>query len=274
MAEIAGLLGGYGSEDNNSVQGTSVKSDYALLTFSEHTNIYISNLLKQSHYAEPSPVPKTSPPPTDDDEEEKQAHHPPPDDDSNIPTVAAIQQLEDHPSTKTSNNHTNLPLDPENIPLKNCDPALASRVASWLQVQRTHGRNLKEELRKMRDYRNPEFFKKMVEYLEIEPYASAFSPEVFDPEGIREEDRLEELRRQWKEEEERRRMVRNESGRVEFVKSSSGSGGGEGGGKDVQKQQQQKGGGSDVQQAIAAASARARALALQLEQRAKYNNRP
>lgn len=215
-------------------------------------------------------MPKTSPPPTDDEEEkqkrekkteEKQAHHPPPDNDSNIPTVPAISHLEDHPTTKTSTNHKNLPLDPENIPLKECDPALASRVASWLQVQRTHSRNLKEELRKMRDYRNPEFFKKMVEYLEIEPYASAFNPEVFDPEGIREEDRLEELRRQWKEEEERRRVMRSESGRVEFVKGSSASGGGEGGGK-------------DVQQAIAAASARARALALQLEQRAKYNNRP
>lgn len=271
MAEIAGLLGGYGSEDDNSVKGTSIRNDNALLTFSEHTNTCISNLLKQAPLAEPSPVPKTSPPSDDDDDEKQQAHRPLPDDGSSIPAVAALPpQLEDHPitATTTTTNHSNFPLNLETIPLKECDPALASRVASWLQVQRTHGRNLKEELRKMRDYRNPEFFKKMVEYLEIEPCASAFNPEVFDPEEIREEDRLEGLRRQWREEEESRRMVRSQGGRVEFVQgSSSGEGGGGG-------HQQQKGGGSDVQQAIAAASTRARALALQLEQRANYNNRP
>ena len=59
-----------------------------------------------------------------------------------------------------------------------CDPAVQARVANWLLLQRTRGKFINDEIRKSRGYRNPEFFAKMVEHLEIDQYGTAFAPEV------------------------------------------------------------------------------------------------
>lgn len=102
-----------------------------------------------------------------------------------------------------------------------CDPVLQQKVATWLQVQRTRGRYINTELRHSRGYRNPEFFRKMVEHLEIDEYGSSFPAEVFDPHGLPEEDYIDELQKQWNAEEERRKAVRQQTGRIEFTKSAS-----------------------------------------------------
>lgn len=48
----------------------------------------------------------------------------------------------------------------------------------WLKVKRERGRHINQELRHSRGYRNPEFFRKMVEHLEIDEIGSSFAPEV------------------------------------------------------------------------------------------------
>ena len=57
-------------------------------------------------------------------------------------------------------------------------PAVQAKVATWLAMQQQRGRYINTELRHSRSYRNPEFFRKMVEYLEIDEYGSNFRPEV------------------------------------------------------------------------------------------------
>lgn len=56
-------------------------------------------------------------------------------------------------------------------------------MANWLYLQRTRGKFINDEIRKSRGYRNPEFFSKMVEHLEIEQYGTAFAPEVYSEEA-------------------------------------------------------------------------------------------
>lgn len=98
-----------------------------------------------------------------------------------------------------------------------CDPALQAKISHFLELQK-NGRYLKDELRKMRDFRNPEFFTHIVKFLDLDQYVSAFAPEVFDPNGIREEDHIEKLREEWLAEDNRRRQSRATTGSIEFVK--------------------------------------------------------
>ncbi|KAI7842049.1 hypothetical protein COHA_004248 [Chlorella ohadii] len=101
-------------------------------------------------------------------------------------------------------------------------PDVQARIEHWLYLQRTRGRYMNEEIRKSRGYRNPEFFAKMVEHLEIDQYGTSFAPEVFDPKSLPPEDYLDALQREWAAEDERRKAARAAGqGRVEFHKSSS-----------------------------------------------------
>jgi len=106
-------------------------------------------------------------------------------------------------------------------PSAGCDPEVQDRVRRWLALQ-AQGRHLITELRKSRDYRNPEFFKKMVEYWEIDEHGTLFPQEVFDPGALPLSDSLEALQREWAAEEERRRALRASGvGRIEFTGPAS-----------------------------------------------------
>ena len=61
-----------------------------------------------------------------------------------------------------------------------CNPAVQDKIAFWLNIQRTQGRTLNQQLRHSRAYRNPEFFRKMVEQFEVDEYGSCFAKEVGD----------------------------------------------------------------------------------------------
>lgn len=102
------------------------------------------------------------------------------------------------------------------------DPEVQARVARWLELQRATGRRLTDTLRASRDYRNPEFFRKMVEYWEIEEHGSALPPEAFDPGALCPEDTLEALKAEVAAAEERRRAARAAGvGRIEFAKGGT-----------------------------------------------------
>lgn len=103
-------------------------------------------------------------------------------------------------------------------PSGEADPEVQARVARWLELQSSTGRRLTDTLRASRDYRNPEFFRKMIGYWEIEEHGSALPPESFDPGALPQEDTLEALKAEWAAEEERRRAARaSGAGKIEFA---------------------------------------------------------
>ncbi len=62
------------------------------------------------------------------------------------------------------------------------------RVAELLRRQHNSGKRISIEIRKNRDYRNPYFLEKMVAFYGVDGVATAFSPDVFDPHALPEED--------------------------------------------------------------------------------------
>lgn len=115
-----------------------------------------------------------------------------------------------------------LPPELKRPPGGECDPELEARVAKWIHIQR-QGPRLIDQLRGSREYRNPEFFRKMIERWEIDEHGSCFDPKVFDPKSLPEEDTLTALESEWAKEEERRRNKRTTPGkeRIEFVKAQA-----------------------------------------------------
>lgn len=172
-----------------------------------------------------------------------QEHQPP----DAAPDEAAPMAVDMQPPS-ASEQEDPLRLPPElAAPPGECDPEVQARVARWLALQAT-GRQLTAELRKSRDYRNPEFFRKMVEYWEIDEHGTLFDADVFDPSSLPASDTLAGLQKEWAEEEEKRKAARAAAppgaARIEFTKPT--------------QQQPQS---AMVSAAIAAAQAKAAALA-------------
>jgi hypothetical protein len=110
-----------------------------------------------------------------------------------------------------------------------CDPEVQARVVRWLVLQRD-GRRLTDTLRSSKDYRNPEFFKKMVEYWEIDEHGTAFTPDMFDPRALPQEDSIEELKKELAAAEQKKKAERAAgTSKIDFTKGSGaaqGNGGG------------------------------------------------
>jgi hypothetical protein len=85
-------------------------------------------------------------------------------------------------------------------------------------------------LRSSKDYRNPEFFKKMVEYWEIDEHGTAFTPEMFNPRALPQEDSIEELKKELAAAEQKKKAERAAgTSKIDFTKGSGaaqGNGGG------------------------------------------------
>lgn len=64
---------------------------------------------------------------------------------------------------------------------------LQEKVENYLNITRGHGREIKNELRNSRAYRNPDFLQKMVEHAGIKEFGSNFPADVFDPEHLHED---------------------------------------------------------------------------------------
>ncbi len=106
-----------------------------------------------------------------------------------------------------------------------CDPAVQAKVAKFLQLKQMQGRDLIEDIRSRKSFRNPDFLQKMVEHFQIEPYASSYPKRLWDASDVAEEDtylrleaqleRVEELRRQ----EQRRRQEVDARGAIQFQRA-------------------------------------------------------
>jgi hypothetical protein len=82
-----------------------------------------------------------------------------------------------------------LPLEIREPPPGAVDPIIAERVADVLDRQQATGLSVMAAMRNNRRWNNPAFLKKMVDYYHLQPYGTALGTEVWDPEGIPEEDK-------------------------------------------------------------------------------------
>ncbi|XP_004294263.1 PREDICTED: uncharacterized protein LOC101296551 [Fragaria vesca subsp. vesca] len=86
------------------------------------------------------------------------------------------------------------PLDiflPPPLKLK-CSEELQRRIQKFLELKRA-GKSFNEEVRKKKDYRNPDFLLHAVRYQDIDQIGSCFNKDVFDPHGFDKSDYYDEI---------------------------------------------------------------------------------
>jgi hypothetical protein len=66
---------------------------------------------------------------------------------------------------------------------------MQARVESIYRTQMQTGKSIVSVLRKNRRWQNPDFLEKMVRYYHLDQYGSSLSADVFDPNGIPDEDK-------------------------------------------------------------------------------------
>ena len=70
-------------------------------------------------------------------------------------------------------------------------------MAHLHRAKAASGKLLTAELRRIRDYKNPDFLEKMVAFHRIRDAGSNFPPDVFDPAGFPKEDYYDECALPW-----------------------------------------------------------------------------
>lgn len=66
------------------------------------------------------------------------------------------------------------------------------KIHKFLELKRA-GKSFNEEVRKKKDYRNPDFLLHAVRYQDIDQIGSCFSKDVFDPHGFDKSDYYDEI---------------------------------------------------------------------------------
>src|SRR5690606_32403877 len=102
---------------------------------------------------------------------------------------------------ENTNKERNIPIQPEireqlkelesiqlpPIPTGNCDPNLQAKISEFIKKHR-EGLNLNEDLKKQKQFSNPEILEKIVEAFDIKQYGTQYSNEIWDPYNLPEED--------------------------------------------------------------------------------------
>ena len=73
-----------------------------------------------------------------------------------------------------------------------CIHAVQATVQRLIEVRQTSNKNITDELRQVRDYKNPDFLQKMVKHFGVHDKGSCFPKDVFDPEALPKEDHYRE----------------------------------------------------------------------------------
>ncbi|GFP89615.1 sap30-binding protein [Phtheirospermum japonicum] len=102
-------------------------------------------------------------------------------------------------------------------PKAKCSEDLQVRIIKFL-VLKTTGRSFNSEVRKKKEYRNPDFLLHAVTYQAIDQIGSCFPKDVFDPHGYAESDFYDELvEADMRREVERREQERKRTQKVDFA---------------------------------------------------------
>lgn len=82
----------------------------------------------------------------------------------------------------------NIPPSPEG----ECDPNLQAKIALFIQKHRD-GLNLNEDLKRQKQFGNPEILDKIVQHFEIDELGSNYPKDIWDPHGLPKEDYYDKL---------------------------------------------------------------------------------
>ncbi|KAK9853392.1 hypothetical protein WJX84_006179 [Apatococcus fuscideae] len=110
-----------------------------------------------------------------------------------------------------------LPDELPSPPTEPCAPALQALISKLLDTQREQGQTLNNAMKSHRDYRNPNFLQKMVEFCDIQQYGSLYPNELWDPSSLPAEDHSDALLDEHAQLHERRHAERAKRGTVEFT---------------------------------------------------------
>lgn len=86
-------------------------------------------------------------------------------------------------------------IDLSNIPPSpkgECDPNLQAKIALFIQKHRD-GLNLNEDLKRQKQFGNPEILDKIVQHFEIDELGSNYPKDIWDPHGLPKEDYYDKL---------------------------------------------------------------------------------
>lgn len=89
-----------------------------------------------------------------------------------------------------------LPSDQIKIPKRNkgsVDPLIAEKLERLKYTKETHGRDMKYEIQKRKDFRNPSIYEKLIDHCHIREFGSNFPTDVFDPDAFEPGSYYEEL---------------------------------------------------------------------------------
>ena len=81
-------------------------------------------------------------------------------------------------------------------------------MAKFLELKRTRGRDLIEDIRNKKSFGNPDFLQKMVDHFAIEQYGSCYPRHIYDYTDVHSTDMYEKLEEQLISLEDRRRQER------------------------------------------------------------------
>ncbi|XAR59262.1 hypothetical protein NMG60_11015005 [Bertholletia excelsa] len=101
-------------------------------------------------------------------------------------------------------------------PKSKCPDELQERINKFLKLK-MQGKSYNAEVRKKKEYRNPDFLLHAVTYQDIDQIGSCFSKDVFDPHGYDKSDYYDEIEADMKREMERKEQEKKKSQKVEFV---------------------------------------------------------
>ncbi|KAL6206726.1 hypothetical protein ACLB2K_023973 [Fragaria x ananassa] len=102
-------------------------------------------------------------------------------------------------------------------PLKiKCSEELQRKIQKFLELKRA-GKSFNEEVRKKKDYRNPDFLLHAVRYQDIDQIGSCFNKDVFDPHGFDKSDYYDEIEADSRRELERISQEKKNRQNLEFV---------------------------------------------------------
>ncbi|KAL6208178.1 hypothetical protein ACLB2K_019129 [Fragaria x ananassa] len=93
---------------------------------------------------------------------------------------------------------------------------LQRKIQKFLELKRA-GKSFNEEVRKKKDYRNPDFLLHAVRYQDIDQIGSCFNKDVFDPHGFDKSDYYDEIEADSRRELERINQEKKNSQNLEFV---------------------------------------------------------
>ncbi|KAK9843359.1 hypothetical protein WJX74_010864 [Apatococcus lobatus] len=114
-----------------------------------------------------------------------------------------------------------LPSDLPPPPERPCSPTLQALITNLLKTQRERGQTLNHAMKSHRDYRNPNFLQKMVEFCDIQQYGSCYPVHLWDPTALPPEDHATALLQEHAAWQDRRAAERQKRGRVDFTKATS-----------------------------------------------------